>query len=249
MAIQVRFPQSPIFGPDGYVTLEWQQWLLNPQVLTINFAIAVDPASGGTGLSSYTPGDLLVATGITTLAQLHDVVVGNVLQSGGVGNIPFYGKVDLTTTVTGILPPANGGTGGVLGTLAFLNSPLGLANGGTGQTSTTQTYTPTLTSVTNVAASTAFPCQYLRVGNVVTVSGKVDVDPTAIGQVQLGISLPVPTSLSNDYECGGTAFTPAVAGQGAAIYADSANDRAQMEWVTVDTSNRSMFFSFTYQVI
>src|SRR5439155_66361 len=43
------------------------------------------------------------------------------------------------------------------------------------------TYTPTLTNSVNVAASTAYTCQYLRVGSVVTVSGQMDIDPTGAG--------------------------------------------------------------------
>lgn len=111
------------------------------------------------------------------------------------------------------------------------------------------TYTPTLFNTTNVAASTAYSCQYLRVAGFVVVSGRVDVDPTAAGQVVLGISLPVASALANANELGGAAASPAVAGQSAAIYADAANDRATMEWVTVDTANRAMYFTFSYRVI
>lgn len=66
---------------------------------------------GGTGLTSYSVGDLLVASGDSTLTQLSDVAVGNVLLSGGVGVVPNYGKVNLTVHVTGTLPATNGGTG------------------------------------------------------------------------------------------------------------------------------------------
>ena len=66
---------------------------------------------GGTGLTSYTVGSLLYASGTTTLSGLSDVATGNVLLSGGVGVAPSYGKVGLTTHVTGTLPVANGGTG------------------------------------------------------------------------------------------------------------------------------------------
>lgn len=67
--------------------------------------------NGGTGLTTYAVGDLLFASATGTLARLADVATGNVLLSGGVGVAPAYGKVDLTTTVSGTLPVANGGTG------------------------------------------------------------------------------------------------------------------------------------------
>ena len=80
---------------------------------------------GGTGLDSYTVGDLLVADTPTSLVQLPDVATGNVLLSGGVATSPLWGKVDLTAHVDGILPVANGGTGmasgGFSGTGAYTN--------------------------------------------------------------------------------------------------------------------------------
>lgn len=114
---------------------------------------------------------------------------------------------------------------------------------------TSGTYTPTLTNVANLDASTAYICQYVRVGSVVTVSGKVDVDPTAAASTQLGITLPIASNFSTAEQCAGTAFASGVAGQGAAILADAVNDRAQLQFVTSNTTNQPMYFTFTYQVI
>lgn len=66
---------------------------------------------GGTNIASYAVGDLLYASGSTTLSKLADVATGNVLLSGGVGAAPAYGKVNLSQHITGVLPIANGGTG------------------------------------------------------------------------------------------------------------------------------------------
>lgn len=79
--------------------------------LTTDVTGTLAAANGGTGQSSYTVGDLLYASGATALSKLADIVTGNVLRSGGVGVAPAYGKVDLTTDVTGALGAANGGTG------------------------------------------------------------------------------------------------------------------------------------------
>lgn len=115
---------------------------------------------------------------------------------------------------------------------------------------TSGTYTPTLTNVANLDASTAYLCQYMRVGSVVTVSGKVDVDPTLTGtSTQLGITLPIASNLANAQNCAGTAFASGIAAQGAAILADTTNDRAQMQWIAGDVSNQAMYFTFTYQII
>lgn len=66
--------------------------------------------AGGTGQTSYTTGDLLYASSSTALSKLADVATGNALISGGVGVAPSWGKIGLTTHVSGTLPTANGGT-------------------------------------------------------------------------------------------------------------------------------------------
>jgi hypothetical protein len=68
----------------------------------------VTAAKGGTGLTSYTAGDLLFANGPSSLGKLAAASSGNVLLSG---TSPSWGKVGLTTHVNGTLPVANGGTG------------------------------------------------------------------------------------------------------------------------------------------
>ncbi len=67
-------------------------------------------ARGGTGLASYAVGDLIYASGATTLSKLADVATGNALISGGVTTAPAWGKIGLTTHISGILGLANGGT-------------------------------------------------------------------------------------------------------------------------------------------
>ena len=77
----------------------------------------LDVARGGTGLASYAVGDIIFASGATTLAALAGVATGNVLISGGVATAPSYGKVGLTTHVSGTLAVGNGGTGNTALTL------------------------------------------------------------------------------------------------------------------------------------
>ena len=104
----------------GTTALNWTQSSASGNILvnaplsksgnTISLG-TVTVANGGTGLTSYTIGDLLYADGASSLAALADVATGNVLRSGGVGVAPAWGKVDLTTDLTGTLPVTNGGTG------------------------------------------------------------------------------------------------------------------------------------------
>ncbi len=91
-------------------------------------------ARGGTGLASYTVGDLIFASGATTLAKLADVAAGNALISGGVGVAPSWGKIDLATHVTGTLPVTSGGTGRATGTTAYSLIATGTTATGANQT-------------------------------------------------------------------------------------------------------------------
>ncbi len=66
---------------------------------------------GGTGQTTYAVGDLLYASTTSALAKLAGVAAGNALISGGVSTAPSWGKVGLTTHVSGILAGTNGGSG------------------------------------------------------------------------------------------------------------------------------------------
>jgi hypothetical protein len=66
--------------------------------------------SGGTGQSTYAVGDLLQGGATNTLTKLAAVATGNALISGGVTTASSWGKIGLTTHVSGTLPVANGGT-------------------------------------------------------------------------------------------------------------------------------------------
>jgi hypothetical protein len=76
-----------------------------------NVTGVVAAANGGTGQSLYTIGDLLYASTTTALSKLSDAATGNALISGGAGAAPSYGKIGLSTHVSGTLPVTNGGTG------------------------------------------------------------------------------------------------------------------------------------------
>lgn len=111
------------------------------------------------------------------------------------------------------------------------------------------TYTPTLTGVVNVTGTTANQCFYSRNNSVVTVSGIISVDPTAAGDVQVGISLPVASAFATAYQCAGVGGAPLIAGLVAAIIGDSTNDRAVMRWNAVDTTNQEIAFTFQYLIV
>lgn len=122
-----------------------------------------------------------------------------------------------------------------------INNDTGLAHG---------TYTPALTNVGNVAASTPLVFQYMRVGNTVTCSGQVQVDPTTtLLQTDLGISLPINSDFNAETQCIGIgAYNNIVGENPAAIIADAANDRANMRWFPTDVTAQYVSVHFTFLV-
>jgi excisionase family DNA binding protein len=101
---------------------------------------------GGTGLTSYTIGDLLVASAGTTLASLPDAAINNVLLSGGAGAAPTYGKVTLGVHTTGAyVASVSAGTGTTTGGTATnptVNVTYGSGPGTAAQGNTAFTFTP-----------------------------------------------------------------------------------------------------------
>lgn len=174
-----------------------------------------------------------------------------------------------TSTISLPLTVAQGGTGATtesnartnLGATSVGNSLFTAVSDATARSaigvvaSSDGTYTPTLTNVSNidVPGSTAYAFQYMRVGNVVTVSGKIDVAVTGTGLTRLNVSLPVASNFSADENCSGTAVM--IAGSGsvtisASIRADFTNDTAQMiYWGNLTGIAQAYYLTFTYRVI
>jgi hypothetical protein len=164
-----------------------------------NTSIAIDASQvtsgtlsavrGGTGLGSFTQGDLLYASSSTTLAALSDVAAGNALLSGGVGADPAWGKIGLATHVSGTLPVANGGSGlsstptngqvlignGAGYTLATLTAGAGIAiTNGSGSISIATLANGTVTSVDASGGTTGMTFT----GGPITSSGTLTLGGT-----------------------------------------------------------------------
>lgn len=110
-------------------------------------------------------------------------------------------------------------------------------------------YTPTLTNTTNLASSTAYQLNWYRVGNQVTVFGKVLVDPTTIGATVLSMTLPITSGLTGaDLDGGGTAASPTVTGEAIAIITDAGGSSINFKWLATDISSHTLYFQFSYTI-
>jgi len=109
-------------------------------------------------------------------------------------------------------------------------------------------YTPTLTNVQNIATATAFTTYFTRVGKNVSVFGEINIGATAAGLCELDLSLPIASNFTNQSQCAGMGanFNDNVICR---IDAETTNNRARMLFVAAGTSIRTHTFNFSYVII
>jgi hypothetical protein len=202
-------------------------------------------ASGGTTGLTFT-GSPITTSGTLTLGGT--LVVAN----GGTGASTFTANALLKGNGTSAVSTSNVSDNGSTVSIA---TGIGFSVARTAVTSPAAadgnvfsgTYTPTSFNTTNIAASTPQSAQYMRVGNTVTVSGQIDIDPTATGFAILGLSLPIASNLTSPVQLSGVFNCPDAAGGG--VYGDAANDRATFQFTATSASNLTYYYTFTYQVL
>lgn len=108
-------------------------------------------------------------------------------------------------------------------------------------------YTPTLTNLTNIDTSSASPWRWTKIGNVMTVSGRMAVDPTAAGALELKASLPIESYLPATHSLSGIAGPVyAVADDAGFIEADTVNRLAVIQMIATATTVIATTVQFTY---
>lgn len=142
--------------------------------------------------------------------------------------------------------------GRVYGTALHNNA--GAVTGATNQYIASGTYTPTLANTTNIDSSTASPLtRWMRVGNVVSVSGQVAIDVTAAAAAtSLFISIPIASTIGATSSLSGTAArldTSAVTLAGL-IYGETSGNRARLDFYSdAIVASRTWMFTFSYVVV
>lgn len=211
--------------------------------LTASTNVPVVNFNFGGGTATHATGALALQTDFQILRRTHAFSGASTITDAATVYIegpPLAGTNATITNAWALYAPSGNSY------LAGLN-----VNGGGNITALTAgTYTPTLTNVANLDASTAFECQYSRIGVVVTGSCRVSVDPALTAtSTQLGISLSVASNFGAVEDAAGSCFASGIVAQGAAIIADTTNDRLQMQWLSGDVTNQPMTCTFSYQVI
>jgi hypothetical protein len=137
---------------------------------TVTLAGTLGAVSGGTGLTSYSTGDLIYASSATTLAKLGAGSSNLVLTSNGAGVAPSWQIAPVTAGVstvsfgsTGLTPAtATAGSVTVAGTLVAANGGTGIASYAQGE----MLYANTTTTLDKVTANTTVTKKFLsQTGN------------------------------------------------------------------------------------
>jgi hypothetical protein len=219
----------------------------HPQYTTAaeaSLAAPVQSVAGKSGIVTLVTGDIPEATNL----YYTDARVGSYLTTNGynVKSVASSGSGSsvYNTTSSGVVTVrAINGTGLVTVTQNTNDITVSTPN------VTSGVYTPVLTSVANILSSAAFQCQWMRVGNTVSVSGKITIDPTSNGAVtKIALSLPVASNFGAEEHCSGTSACWE-SQQSGIILGDAASDKAQMWFLAQTSTIRDHFFTFTYTVI
>lgn len=187
---------------------------------TATLPTVVGVSQGGTGQSTYAVGDILYASAALVLSKLSAVAVGNALISGGVTTAPLWGKIGLSTHVSGVLPVASGGSGvststgtgdlvlavgPVIGLVNATGLPLAtgvtgtlpVANGGNGQT----TYTNGQLLIGNTTGNTLAKATLTAGANISITNGT--------GSITLAVSAPAAGVVTSNGSVFGSVAAPA----------------------------------------
>lgn len=128
----------------------------------------------------------------------------------------------------------------------------GTVTGTTNQYIASGTYTPTATNVTNATAGTCEVAKWTRVGNVVSVSGRMALTPTAAATTTVwGLSLPIASNFAATSDLNGLVNTSDVASTTRAgfINADITNDRANLTIRSSTNASENYYYMYQYEVL
>lgn len=176
------------------------------------------------------------------------------------------GYLQMLSTGTTVLANEVGGTAGIIAlsvngaTRLFVDGNgriygSSLHNNAAGVTGTANqyvasgTYTPAVTNVVNVSASTPQKAQWMRVGNVVTVSGHVNITAAAAAVTAFRLSLPIATNIATTYELQGVGMANTGVPLGWSISGDAGADAAQLISQTTGVGPHGIHYTYTYEII
>lgn len=221
--------------------------------------VTASAGSNATSIASNAVVTAKIADANVTLAKMADLAqdqfIGRTTASTGVPQTATITAAARTvtddttvaamvTTLGGAAATGTAGTGLVYATSPALVTPtLGVAactsmDFGNGVVADVfyGTWTPTISSATNVDSSTPRAGHYIRVGDRVFFAVRIDIDTTTnAANTQWNFSLPVATNFASSLQLAGGGFSLTVGNRAIFAIADATNDTGQCQYNAIGT--------------
>lgn len=203
-------------------------------------------------LPALTAGTVLTLAGSVTAGSTAflQLISGNAATSGlrfGDTDAANRGAVNYSHTTDSMTLVTAGATAVTIDSTQNVTVAAGLTG-----TSIYNTYTPTLTAITNVSASSANVSGWIRIGDAVLVFAQISVTATAAAALTvIDISLPVASNFGAATQAvgAGSILTAGTEVAAVAISANATNDRARATFVSTSNAARTYTVVFGYIVI
>lgn len=182
-------------------------------------------------------------TAIGAPASTTTVSAGTGLSGGG----DLSANRTLTVANTAVTAASYGSATSIPSFTVNAQGQLTGASGNTIPVLAAGSYTPTLTNISNISGTpTATTSYYSRVGNKVDVFGTVTTATTASGLAELGISLPVASSITAIEQISGRAASGAATQTG--NIRGNGGGYGHLAFTALGTGSVQMWFNFSYWV-
>jgi hypothetical protein len=179
------------------------------------------------------------------ISAIYTTLTGSGGTNGFGGDLVFLTKPDNVATATERLRVTSDGR--MYGTALHNNA--GAVTGTSAQYIASGTYSASVTATSACTVNSTYTSQWMRVGNVVTVSGAVNVTTSGTGNAYFYMTLPIPSSFASFSQAGGNCSSSEVSSVWQ-IGAESSGTRVVFNTAGIpNTSAHSYFYSFTYLIV
>lgn len=111
------------------------------------------------------------------------------------------------------------------------------------------TFTPTILTSTNTTSIQEKESRYIRIGDIVIVSGMLYVTSTNASTVTtIDLELPIPSALSNVWDVSGTGTVEESTDFQPIFISAAGGTTTQIRYNPSDTNERLLTFTFTYKI-
>jgi hypothetical protein len=185
---------------------------------------------------------------LISIPALRSGVTNGLYLSNVTGNVPGFQSADTSNNAISLLLNPFGGN-------VLIGSPTDdtvnklQVNGNiVASNLLSGTYNPTASNLSNFTTVSPNAAQYFRVGNCVTISGSINITPTATGTASFELNLPIASTFANNQQAGGTSCTNVTYEVGYISCIPSAQKLVFSMNITYALIH-TLYYNLTYQIV